>query len=77
MVWPLLLLTAVEVDETEELEEMEEDELLRGMVLRGMRTPLTSSEFIELRDWPPLSPHPGRLIEAKLGGLATAVIRND
>lgn len=72
-----MLLTAVEVDETEDVDEMEEDELLRGMVLRGMRTPLTSSEFMEFRDWPPLSPHPGRLMLAKLGGLATAVIRKD
>lgn len=78
--WPLLLLTAVEVEdveETEDVDAMEEDELFRGMVLRGMRTPLPSSEFMELRDWPPLTPHADRLIFAKLGGLATAVIRKD
>lgn len=76
VVWPMLLLTAVEVDETEEIDEMEEEELFRGRVLRGIKTPLTSS-FIELRDCPPLSPHADRLLLAKLGGLATAVMRKD
>lgn len=76
-IWPLLLLTAVEVDETDEFDEIEEDELFRGMVLRGIKTPRTSSEFMELRDWAPLSPHADRLIFAKLGGLATAVMRKD
>lgn len=73
--WPLVLLTAVDEDETDDVEEMEEEELFRGIVFRGISTPLTSSEFIELRDWPPLSPHAGRLMLAKLGGLATAVMR--
>lgn len=77
LVWPLLLLTAVEVDETDEFDEMEEDELFRGMALRGIKTPRTSSEFMELRDWAPLSPHADRLMFAKLGGLATAVMRKD
>lgn len=76
-VWPLELLTAVEEDEADEFDEMDEDELFRGMVFRGINTPLTSSEFMELRDWPPLSPHAGRLMFAKLGGLATAVMRKD
>lgn len=61
----------------DEFDEMEEDELLRGMVLRGIKTPRTSSEFMELRDWAPLSPHADRLMFAKLGGLATAVMRKD
>lgn len=77
LAWPLVLLTAVDEEETDEVEEMEEEELFRGMVFRGISTPLTSSEFIELRDWPPLSPHAGRLMFAKLGGLATAVMRKD
>lgn len=78
--WPLVLLTAVAEEDTDEAEEMEEDELFRGMVFRGINTPLTSSGFMELRDCPPLSPHAGRLIFAKLGGpggLATAVMRKD
>lgn len=72
-----MLLTAVEVEDTDELEEMEEDELDREMVFRGIKTPLTSSEFMGFRDWPPLSPHADRLMLAKLGGLATAVMRKD
>lgn len=72
-----LLLTAVDVEEAEEFEDMDEDELVRGIVFRGIKTPLTSSEFIEFRDWPPLIPHAGRLMLEKLGGLATAVMRND
>lgn len=75
--WPLVLLTAVDEDETDDVEEMEEEELFRGMVFRGISTPLTSSEFMELRDWPPLSPHADRLMFAKLGGLATAVMRKE
>lgn len=75
--WPLVLLTAVDVEDTDELDEMEEDELVRGMVFRGIKTPLTSSEFMEFKDWPPLSPHADRLMFAKLGGLATAVMRKD
>lgn len=77
LAWPLVLLTAVDEEETDEVDEMEEEELFRGMVFRGISTPLTSSEFIELRDWPPLSPHAGRLMFAKLGGLATAVMRKN
>lgn len=78
--WPFncpLELTAVEFDDVEEFEDMEDDELVRGIVFRGTKTPLTSSEFIEFRDWPPLIPHAGRLILEKLGGLATAVMRKD
>lgn len=72
-----MLLTAVDVEDTEELDEMEEEELDREMVFRGIKTPLTSSEFMEFKDWPPLSPHADRLMFAKLGGLATAVMRKD
>lgn len=69
-----MLLTAVDEEETDELEEMDDAELDREMVFRGIKTPLTSSEFMEFKVWLPLSPHAGRLIFAKLGGLATAVI---
>lgn len=75
--WPLVLLTAVEVEETDELEEIEEDEFDREMVFRGIKTPLTSSEFMGCRDWPGLSPHADRLMFAKLGGLATAVMEKE
>lgn len=75
--WPLVLLTAVDEEETEDVDEMDEEELLRGIVFRGISTPLTSSGFMELRDWPPLSPHADRLMFAKLGGLATAVMRKE
>lgn len=73
------MLTAVDVEELDALEETEEDELLRGIDFRGIKTPLTSSEFIVFRDWPPppLMPHAGRLMLEKLGGLATAVMRKD
>lgn len=71
------MLTAVEEDDVEEIEDIEDDELVRGIVFRGIKTPLTSSEFIEFSDWPPLMPHAGRLILEKLGGLATAVMRKD
>lgn len=65
------------MEELDALDETEEDELLRGIDFRGIKTPLTSSEFIEFRDWPPppLIPHAGRLMLEKLGGLATAVMR--
>lgn len=73
------MLTAVDVEELDALEETDEDELLRGIDFRGIKTPLTSSEFIVFRDWPPppLMPHAGRLMLEKLGGLATAVMRKD
>lgn len=73
------MLTAVDVEELDALDDTDEDELLRGMDFRGIKTPLTSSEFIEFRDWPPppLIPHAGRLMFEKLGGLATAVMRKD
>lgn len=72
-----LVLTVVELDDVDEFEDMEDDELVRGTVFRGIKTPLTSSEFIEFRDWPPLIPHAGRLMLEKLGGLATAVMRKN
>lgn len=73
------MLTAVDVEELDALEDTDEEELLRGIDFRGIKTPLTSSEFIEFRDWPapPLIPHAGRLMLEKLGGLATAVMRKD
>ena len=46
------------------------------MVFRGMNMPRPSSGFMALRDWPPLIPHPGRLMLLKVGGLATAVMRS-
>ena len=52
---------------------IEEDELLRDKGLRGANIPLTSSGFIGA---PPLIvPHAGLEICGKLGGLATAVMR--
>jgi hypothetical protein len=66
----------VPVDEFEDVDETDDDELVRWMVLRlpNMLIPLRSSAFIEFGVWPPLI-HPGRLRFAKLGGVATAVMR--
>lgn len=77
LAWPFVLLTAVDDEEMDELEEMEEAEFVLERVFRGIKTPLTSSELtVELRDWLPLSPHADRSMFAKLGGLATAVMRS-
>jgi hypothetical protein len=55
------------------VEAMDEEELDRGSVLRGTNMPRDSSEFIEPL---PLSvPHAGRDICGKVGGFATAVMR--
>lgn len=58
----------VNVEEFDELEFMEEEEFERCMAFLGAKM-LRSS----LADWLPLL-HAGRLIGAKLGGLATAVM---
>lgn len=76
LAWPFVLLTAVDDEEMDELEEMEEDEFVLERAFRGIKTPLSSELTVELRDWLPLSPHADRLIFAKLGGLATAVMRS-
>lgn len=69
----------VEVEEMDEVdEEMEEDELFLCRLFRGMRTRLSSSGFIIWPAWPPLIPFMpqfGRLCWVKVGGLATAVMR--
>jgi len=65
----------VVVDEFDDVEATDEDELLLCSVFRGTNMPLTSSGFIEFRLCPPLTFHPGRLSCWKLGGLATAVMR--
>jgi len=67
----------VDTDEFDAVDETDEDEFVRWSGLRGMNMliPLPSSEFIALRDWPPLI-HPARLRFARLGGLATAVMEN-
>ena len=66
----------VPVEEVEDVDDTDDEELVRWMVLplANMLMPLRSSAFIEFGVWPPLI-HPGRLRFAKLGGLATAVIR--
>lgn len=69
----------VEEEETEEVDdEMEDDELFLCRPFRGMRTRLRSSGFIIWPAWPPLIPFMpqfGRLCWVKVGGLATAVMR--
>lgn len=70
----------VDVEEADDVEEMEEDELFRCRLFRGMNIRLRSSGFIGLRlcpPWAPLTPHAVRLCCVKVGGLATAVMRND
>lgn len=66
----------VPVDEFEDVDDTDDEELVRWIVLRpaNMLMPLRSSAFIEFGVGPPLI-HPGRLRFAKLGGLATAVMR--
>lgn len=69
----------VEAEEREEVEdEMEDDELFLCRLFRGMRTRLSSSGFIIWPAWLPLipfMPQVGRLCWVKVGGLATAVMR--
>jgi hypothetical protein len=66
----------VPVDEFDDVDDTDDEELVRWMVLRlaNMLMPRRSSAFIEFGVWLPLI-HPGRLRFAKLGGLATAVMR--
>lgn len=66
----------VPVDEFDDVDDTDDDELVRWMVLRlaNMLMLRRSSAFIEFGVWLPLI-HPGRLRFAKLGGLATAVMR--
>lgn len=82
LAWELLALeVTVEVDEFDDVDETDDtddDELERGSVFRGMNMviPLTSSEFPVPSVCPPLI-HPDRLMFAKLGGFATAVMGED
>lgn len=69
--WPLI---TVPVEEVEAVEVTEDAEFVRCKAFRGVKTPLDSSEFIACRDELPFNPHAGRLMLAKLGGLATAVM---
>ena len=61
------------LDVLEALEEMDEAEFDRERVLRGTNMPRTSSGFME--ELPLIVPHAGRDICGKVGGLATAVMR--
>lgn len=65
----------VDVDVFDDVDDTDDEEFVRWSVFRGenMVMLLTSSGFIEPSAWPPLI-HPGRLIFAKLGGFATAVM---
>lgn len=71
----------VDVDELEVVDDTDEEEFVRWRDLRcvlNMLIPLASSEDDEVSvvsDCPPLI-HPGRLRFEKLGGFATAVMRN-
>lgn len=72
------VVVAVAVDEAEDVDDIEDDEFVRDTVFRGMKTPRTSSGFIEFNDcWPPLIPHACRLMFEKDGGFATAVMREE
>lgn len=66
----------VDVDEFDDVDDTEDEELVRWRVFRDMNMfiPLTSSELDAFDICPPLV-HPGRLKLAKLGRLATAVMR--
>jgi hypothetical protein len=64
--------SAVDVDEAEDVDDNEDEELVRDKFLRGTNMPLTSSGFIGAL--PSMEPHAGRVICGKVGGLATAVM---
>lgn len=74
--WVFALDVTVEVEPLDDVDDTDDDEFVRWRVLRAMNMfiSLASFDLIEFSDWPPLI-HPCRLRSAKLGGLATAVMR--